>query len=57
MTEGQHQDRDQLCRMLLKKRFVRPILRSMVSSDIDVAQMSIQVLNNLVHECKHINRV
>lgn len=39
-----HQDKETLIRMLLKKRFIRPILRSMVSADIDVAYCAVQTL-------------
>ena len=56
-VEHQHVDREQICRMVLKKRFIRPILRSMVSSDLDVAHIAIELINNVVQDSINFHRI
>lgn len=37
-----------MCRLILKKRHIKPIIKCIVSSDIDVATIAILIINNLI---------
>ncbi|KAM3134586.1 hypothetical protein pb186bvf_013228 [Paramecium bursaria] len=53
MTSLVHSNQDQICKLLLKKKYVRPILRSISSSNIDVATQAILTMNQIVYYSKN----
>ncbi|CAD8106012.1 unnamed protein product [Paramecium primaurelia] len=56
MTYQQHTYLDQMCKLMLKKRFIKKIMRSIVSADVDVATQAILIINQLIINSKKIDR-